>query len=85
MAAQHIDRTAKYPHLANAKLKDLLETLIDEMVETGILWEEALGQFEKKFIQKVLDKNRNNLSRSAHMMGIHRNTISRKMGEYKIK
>jgi len=65
-------------------VKDQLEGLVAQMVERGILFEEAVGEFEKKFIKRVLDRANGNQSRAAQQLGIHRNTLSRKMGEYKL-
>jgi DNA-binding protein Fis len=65
-------------------VKDQLEGLIAQMVERGILFDEAVGDFEKKFIKRVLDRTSGNQSRAAQVLGIHRNTLSRKIGEYKL-
>ena len=54
------------------------------MVDRGILFEEAVGEFEKKFIKRVLDRSNGNQSRAARVLGIHRNTLSRKIGLYKL-
>lgn len=54
------------------------------MVERGILFDEAVGEFEKRFIKRVLDRANGNQSRAAQVLGIHRNTLSRKIDEYKI-
>jgi DNA-binding protein Fis len=54
------------------------------MVEDGILFDEAVGEFEKRFIRKVLDETRGNQSRAAEQLGMHRNTLSRKIEEYKL-
>jgi DNA-binding protein Fis len=54
------------------------------MVERGILFEEAVGEFEKRFIKRVLDRANGNQSRAAQVLGIHRNTLSRKIDHYKI-
>jgi DNA-binding NtrC family response regulator len=54
------------------------------MVERGILFEEAVGEFEKRFIKRVLERNNGNQSRTAEVLGIHRNTLSRKLTEYKL-
>jgi DNA-binding protein Fis len=65
-------------------VKDQLEALVGQMVERGILFEEAVTEFEKKFIKRVLERVNGNQSRAARALGIHRNTLSRKIGEYKI-
>ncbi|HYL62310.1 MAG TPA: helix-turn-helix domain-containing protein [Candidatus Methylomirabilis sp.] len=65
-------------------MKDQLDGLVTQMVERGILFDEAVGEFEKRFIKRVLDRNNGNQSRAAQVLGIHRNTLSRKVGEYKL-
>ena len=65
-------------------MKDQLESLVGMLVERGILLEEAVGEFEKKFIRRVLERCKGNQSRSAKALGIHRNTLSRKVTEYKL-
>ena len=65
-------------------MKDQLEGLIIQMVDRGILFDEAVGEFEKRFIKRVLDRANGNQSRAAQVLGIHRNTLSRKIDEYKL-
>ena len=59
-----------------------LETLIDEMLEGQILLDEALSEFEKLYIKKALAKNRQHLSRTALILGIHRNTLAKRVALY---
>jgi Fis family transcriptional regulator len=65
-------------------VKDQLEGLVAQMVEKGILFDEAVQEFEKRFIKRVLDRAEGNQSKAAQVLGIHRNTLSRKIGEYKL-
>lgn len=60
-------------------MKEQLESLINQLVEHGISYEDAVGEFEKKFIRKVLERSNGNRSKAAHTLGIHRNTLSRKI------
>ena len=62
-------------------MKDQLESLVNQMIEDGIHYEDAVGEFEKRFIKKILEKNKGNQSKSAEALGIHRNTLSRKIEE----
>ncbi len=66
-------------------MKQQLESLVTEMVDKGILFSEAKREFEKKFIVRVLQLNRGNLSRAAKDLRIHRNTLGKKIEEYKIQ
>jgi Fis family transcriptional regulator, factor for inversion stimulation protein len=65
-------------------VKDQLEGLVSQMVERGILFDEAVSEFEKRFIKRILERADGNQCRAAKMLGIHRNTLSRKIGEYKL-
>ena len=66
-------------------ISERLEKLVEEMVDRGVQFEDAVHEFEKRFIARVLNRSRGSLTRTAGELGIHRNTLSRKMGEYKIK
>jgi DNA-binding protein Fis len=70
--------------MERGNVKDQLEGLVTQMVERGILFDEAVGEFEKRFIKRVLEGTEGNQSRAAELLGIHRNTLSRKIGEYKL-
>ena len=65
-------------------MKDQLESLVGQMVERGILLDEAVNEFEKKFIKRALERTNGNQSRAARVLGIHRNTLSRKVDVYKL-
>jgi DNA-binding NtrC family response regulator len=66
-------------------MREQLERLVDEMVMKGIRYDEAHREFEKKFIMQVLQKADGNLGRAADLLGIHRNTLTRKMSEYRLR
>ena len=51
------------------------------MIEKGVYFGEAVKEFEKTFIQGVLAKTRGNRSRAATMLGMHRNTLGRRLEE----
>ena len=60
-----------------------LASLIEEMLEGQILLDEALSEFEKLYIQKALAKHKEHLSKTASILGIHRNTLSKRVATYK--
>jgi DNA-binding NtrC family response regulator len=66
-------------------LKEQLERLVDEMVSRGVCFEDARRELEKKFISHALAKSQGNLCQAADLLGIHRNTLSRKMAEYHLR
>jgi DNA-binding protein Fis len=65
-------------------LKERLEILCREMIDRGILYSEATDRFEKCFIAEVMSRNNGNLLRTAAVLGIHRNTLSKKVARHKI-
>jgi DNA-binding NtrC family response regulator len=66
-------------------VRDLLERLVGEMVDKGIRYDDAQREFEKRFIARVLQVHDGNLGNTAKTLGIHRNTLTRKLQELKIK
>ncbi len=58
-----------------------MDSLIHQIVEHGILYSDAVVEFEKRFIKKVLENTKGNQSKAARALGIHRNTLSRKIQE----
>lgn len=63
-------------------MKSRLEVLTKEMVERGILFEDAVAEFEKHFILAVLERTNGNLSKAADELHIHRNTLSKRVEKY---
>jgi DNA-binding NtrC family response regulator len=66
-------------------VNEKLQKLVDEMVERGVRFPEAMREFERRFISRVLADSDGNLSKAADALGLHRNTLSRKMAEHRIK
>lgn len=54
------------------------------MMEKGIRFDEARDEFERKFIQIALSKTDGNQTRAARMLGVHRNTLNRKIQHLKL-
>ena len=65
-------------------VKESFDALIDHLVKGGFFLEEAVEILEKGMIERVLRRTENNQSEAAKILGIHRNTLLRKMLEYKI-
>lgn len=59
-----------------------LEVLIDEMLDGRILLDEAVAEFEKLYIQKAFQRHKEHLSNTAQILGIHRNTLSKRVTTY---
>jgi DNA-binding NtrC family response regulator len=65
-------------------MRDLLDRLIGEMVKGRLTLDEGRRAFESRFIQQVLETSDGHLSRAAERLGMHRNTLARKIAEYRI-
>jgi DNA-binding NtrC family response regulator len=66
-------------------MRDDLEKLIQQMIDRGILFDDAQREFERVFIARALNKSNFNVCKAAKITGLHRNTLSRKMSAYRIK
>jgi len=63
-------------------MKKRLDALIDDMLDGRILLGEALEEFEKVYIEKALRRNGNHISNTAEMLGVHRNTVAKRIAKY---
>jgi len=63
----------------------LLEQLVAQMVEKGVHYEDAIREFDRRFIATVVEKSDGNLCKAADALGVHRNTLARKLKDLKIK
>ncbi len=66
-------------------MRDRLEQLVGEMVDRGIRYEDAQREFEKHFITRVLSRCDGNLGKAATTLGVHRNTLTRKIQDLRIR
>ena len=64
------------------QIRPRLEAVIEDMLDGHILLDEALEEFEKLYIQKAFARNRKRISHTAEALGIHRNTISKRVNSY---
>lgn len=55
------------------------------MVAKGVHYEDARREFDKRFLTSVIDKSDGNLCKAADILGVHRNTLARKIKELKIR
>ncbi len=66
-------------------MREQLDSLVQQMLDRGVRYEDARREFEKVFITRALQRSNGCLGDAAELLGIHRNTVTRKMAEYKIK
>jgi DNA-binding NtrC family response regulator len=62
-----------------------MDKLVAEMLDKGVLYADARREFAKMFIARALQRTRGNMGDAADLLGVHRNTIARKIAEYRIK
>jgi DNA-binding NtrC family response regulator len=60
-----------------------MEKLVEQMLDGKILLGEAVSEFEKLYIEKALTRHSDHLSKTATVLGIHRNTLSKRVSDYK--
>jgi DNA-binding NtrC family response regulator len=65
-------------------LEDHLESLVLRMYKGGILYSEAVREFQKVFVLTVLREQQWNQTKAAQTMGVHRNTLRRLIHEFQL-
>ena len=65
-------------------MKRELASLVTQMHSSGIPYEDAVRDFKRQYLREVLVAHRGNQCKAADELGMHRNTLSRKIGEYKL-
>ena len=63
-------------------MKDRFNDVVKHLLESGIFLEQAIEILEKGMIQGALERSTGNQCAAARLLGIHRNTLQRKMVEY---
>jgi DNA-binding NtrC family response regulator len=66
-------------------VREQLENLVQQMLDRGVRYDDARREFEKVFIARALQRAKGNVGDAADLLGIHRNTVARKMTAYRIK
>ena len=66
-------------------MQNRLKRLVEEMLEKGIDYDDAREALERQFIPSALRRSNGSRGRAANLLGMHRNTLSRKVSEYNLK
>ena len=66
-------------------MRDALERLVTDMLDKGVHYEDVRRELEKLSIIRALQRTKGSLGDAAELLGVHRNTIARKIAEYRIK
>jgi DNA-binding NtrC family response regulator len=62
-----------------------MEKLVQDLLDKGVLYDDARREFEKMFIARALQRSKGSVGDAADLLGMHRNTIARKITEYRIR
>jgi DNA-binding NtrC family response regulator len=65
-------------------MKNEFDGLIEYLLKNNIFMQEAIELLERKMIGSALTQNEGNQSATSKQLGIHRNTLQRKMLEYEL-
>jgi len=65
-------------------MKEKFDGLIERLLDANVFLPEAIEILERSMIHQVLDRNNGNQCVTAKQLGIHRNTLQRKMAEFGI-
>ncbi len=65
-------------------MKEKFEDLVDHLLAKGFFLEEVVELLEKTLIEKILMRTGGNRLAASKLLGIHRNTLQRKMLEYRL-
>jgi DNA-binding NtrC family response regulator len=66
-------------------MREQLDRVVAEMVDRGVHYDDAQREFERRFIARVVTACDGNVSRAAEVLGMHRNTLARKVAALKIR
>ena len=66
-------------------MKETFETLVDHLLEKGFFMEQAVEILERNLIARAVERTDGNRCEAAKLLGIHRNTLQRKIENYKLE
>jgi DNA-binding NtrC family response regulator len=65
-------------------MRQTFDGLVDHLMEGGFFLEEAVELLEKTLIARVLERTKGNRSAASKLLGIHRNTLQKKVLDFKL-
>lgn len=65
-------------------MNERFESLIEHLIGGGFFLEEAIELIEKTLIQRSLERTHGNQTAASKVLGIHRNTLQRKIVQYNL-
>ena len=65
-------------------MKERFDGLVEHLLDGQLFLQQAIEILEKSMIQSALERNHGNQCAAAKQLGIHRNTLNRKMMAYEL-
>ena len=65
-------------------MKVTFEELVDHLLENGFFMEQAVEILERTLIARAVERTEGNRLAASKLLGIHRNTLQRKITEYNL-
>ena len=69
----------------NKTMKDKFDSLVDHLMGSNFFLKDSLELLERTLIERALARTDGRKQAAAKLLGIHRNTLQRKMVEYKLE
>lgn len=66
-------------------MKQTFDRLVDDLMDSGFFLEEAVEILERTLITRTLERTGGNRSAASKLLGIHRNTLQRKMHNFEME
>jgi len=66
-------------------MKQSFDRLVDDLMDCGFFLEQAVEILERTLIARTLERTGGNRSAASKLLGIHRNTLQRKMLDFKLE
>ena len=66
-------------------MKQSFDRLVDDLIDKGFFLEQAVEILERTLITRTLERTGGNRSAASKLLGIHRNTLQKKMLDFKLE
>jgi DNA-binding NtrC family response regulator len=65
-------------------MKQQFDALVEHFLATGLFLGQAIEALEKRMIERALEQSKGKQTAASKLLGIHRNTLQRKMVDYQL-
>lgn len=66
-------------------MKEEFEHLVDYLLDNGFFLQQAVGLLEQTLIGKAMERSGGNRTAASKLLGIHRNTLQKKIEGYELE